>query len=186
MENKLQSFNFDDKGVRTINNDDVIWFAMPDVASVLGLSNPTVSVKSLDDDERAKFNLGRQGLTNFISEPGLYKLIGASRKPEAKRFNRWVTHEVLPTIRKTGSYQSSDSELPVSPLDKLKLVMQSTVQIGDELRKTQEDVKYLKDHRFIVSGQSNYISSSVSKSVYNWYNSNEARIMWDKKDAIKL
>ena len=186
MKNKLQSFNFGNKGVRTINSDDVVWFAMPDVASVLGLSNPTVSVKSLDDDERAKFNLGRQGLTNFISEPGLYKLIGASRKPDAKRFNRWVTHEVLPTIRKTGSYQGSDTSLPVSPLDKLKLVMQSTVQIGDELKKTQEDVKYLKDHRFIVSGQSNYISSSVSKSVYNWYNSNETRIVWDKKDAIKL
>ena len=121
--NDVQVFNFNNKGVHTINSNDMIWFSMPDVANVLGLSNPTVSVKSLDEDERSKFNLGRQGLTNFISEPGLYKLIGASRKPEAKHFNRWVTHEVLPSIRKTGSYsinQPKDSYMINDPVARAK------------------------------------------------------------------
>lgn len=104
MSNQLTHFNFEGEEVRTVQSDEIIWFAMPDVARALNLSNSSVAVKALDDDERAKFNLGRQGNTNFISEPGLYKLIGASRKPEAKRFNRWVTHEVLPSIRKNGMY----------------------------------------------------------------------------------
>ena len=145
MENKLQSFNFDDKGVRTINNDDVIWFAMPDVASVLGLSNPTVSVKSLDDDERAKFNLGRQGLTNFISEPGLYKLIGASRKPEAKRFNRWVTHEVLPSLRKHGAYATPQTieSIIENPDFGIKL-LQSLKSEQDKNKKLESQNKAMK------------------------------------------
>jgi len=72
---------------------------------VLGLSNPTVSIQRLDDDEVTKFNLGGlQGEVNIINEPGLYSLILTSRKPEAKQFKRWVTHEVLPTIRKHGGY----------------------------------------------------------------------------------
>lgn len=107
--NEPQLFNFEGNDVRTLNRDEQIWFAAPDVAKALELSNTTVAVSSLDDDERAKFNLGRQGDTNFISEPGLYKLIGASRKPAAKRFNRWVTHEVLPSIRKHGTYMTPET-----------------------------------------------------------------------------
>ncbi|WP_203627576.1 phage antirepressor KilAC domain-containing protein [Lacticaseibacillus mingshuiensis] len=107
--NEPQLFNFEGNDVRTLNHDEQIWFAAPDVTKALELSNTTVAVSSLDDDERAKFNLGRQGGTNFISEPGLYKLIGASRKPAAKRFNRWVTHEVLPSIRKHGAYMTPET-----------------------------------------------------------------------------
>ena len=107
--NEPQLFNFEGNDVRTLNRDEQIWFSAPDVAKALELSNTTVAVSSLDDDERAKFNLGRQGDTNFISEPGLYKLIGASRKPAAKRFNRWVTHEVLPSIRKHGAYMTPET-----------------------------------------------------------------------------
>ena len=62
----------------------------------------------LDDDERAMFNIGRQGNTNIVNEPGLYSLILGSRKPEAKQFKRWITHEVIPTIRKTGGYVAND------------------------------------------------------------------------------
>ncbi|WP_204123194.1 phage antirepressor [Lacticaseibacillus mingshuiensis] len=107
--NELQLFNFEGNDVRTLNHDEQIWFAAPDVTKALELSNTTVAVSSLDDDERAKFNLGRQGDTNFISEPGLYKLVGASHKPAAKRFNRWVTHEVLPSIRKHGAYMTPET-----------------------------------------------------------------------------
>jgi len=108
--NTITPFNFDGNAVRSINNEGDIWFAMPDVSKSLNLSNSTVSVRALDDDEVTKFNLGGlSGNTNFISEPGLYKLIGASRKPEAKRFNRWVTHEVLPSIRKDGAYLTAQT-----------------------------------------------------------------------------
>lgn len=107
--NELQNFNFEGNEVRTIQRDSITWFAANDVTKNLGLSNTTVAVSRLDDDEVTKFNLGGlSGKTNFINEPGLYKLIGASRKPEAKKFNRWVTHEVLPTIRKHGMYATDD------------------------------------------------------------------------------
>lgn len=102
--NELKLFQFEDNQVRTVSSNGIIWFAAVDVTNALGIKNPSDAIKPLDEDERARFNLGRQGSTNFISEPGLYKLIGASRKPAAKRFNRWVTHEVLPSIRKHGAY----------------------------------------------------------------------------------
>lgn len=76
------------------------------MCSVLDLSNPTIAVSRLNEDERAKFNLGRQGDATIVNEPGLYTLVLGSRKPEAKAFKRWVTHEVIPTIRKTGAYST--------------------------------------------------------------------------------
>lgn len=108
--NQPQLFNFESNAVRTMTYNDEVWFAAPDVAKALKLTNTTVALKSLDGDEVTKFNLGGlSGETNFISEPGLYKLIGASRKPAAKRFNRWVTHEVLPSIRKHGAYMTPET-----------------------------------------------------------------------------
>ena len=132
--NEPQLFNFEGNDVRTLNRDEQIWFAAPDVAKALELSNTTVAVSSLDDDERAKFNLGRQGDTNFISEPGLYKLIGASRKPAAKRFNRWVTHEVLPTIRQHGAYMTPETiEKAIYNPD---FIINLATQLKDEQAKT--------------------------------------------------
>lgn len=104
----LQLFNFKGNQVRTVNNDGEIWFVATDVSKVLNLSNTTVALERLDDDERSKFNLGRQGEANIISEAGLYSFIGTSRKSEAKKFMRWVNHEVLPSIRKNGAYMTPE------------------------------------------------------------------------------
>ena len=90
--------------VRTLNLNGEPWFVAVDVCSVLDLSNPTIAVSRLDEDERAKFNLGRQGDATIVNEPGLYTLVLGSRKPEAKAFKRWITHEVIPAIRKHGVY----------------------------------------------------------------------------------
>lgn len=106
-EKDMQLFTFEQTKVRVIFKDDTPWWVAADVCEVLGLSNPSVAVAALDDDERSKFNLGRQGETSIVSEAGLYSLILRSRKPEAKRFKRWVTHDVLPAIRRTGRYGSS-------------------------------------------------------------------------------
>ena len=105
MENKLMIFENDAFGkVRTLNLNGEPWFVAADVCSVLDLSNPTIAVSRLDEDERAKFNLGRQGDATIVNEPGLYTLVLGSRKPEAKAFKRWITHEVIPAIRKHGVY----------------------------------------------------------------------------------
>ena len=105
MENKLMVFENEAFGkVRTLNLNGEPWFVAVDVCSVLDLSNPTIAVRRLDEDERAKFNLGRQGDATIVNEPGLYTLVLGSRKPEAKAFKRWITHEVIPAIRKHGVY----------------------------------------------------------------------------------
>ncbi|HBZ8963109.1 TPA: hypothetical protein MNM85_004299 [Citrobacter freundii] len=91
------------------------WFVALDVIKALQLSNPTMALKALDDDERAKFNLGRQGETNIISESGLYTLIlrcrdAVKQGTTAWRFRKWVTNEVLPAIRKNGEYAFVEPE----------------------------------------------------------------------------
>lgn len=96
--------------VRTTVIDGEVWFIAKDVCDVLDIQNVTQAVQQLDDDERSMFNIGRSpthgggGEVNIINEPGLYALVLRSNKPEAKPFRRWVTHDVLPQIRKTGSY----------------------------------------------------------------------------------
>lgn len=132
--NELQLFQFEDNQIRTVSSNGIIWFAAVDVTDALGIKNPSDAIKPLDEDERTRFNLGRQGRTNFISEPGLYKLIGASRKPAAKRFNRWVTHEVLPSIRKHGAYMTPETiEKAIYNPD---FIINLATQLKDEQAKT--------------------------------------------------
>ena len=102
----LQIFNYKESQVRTVLVENEPWFVAKDVCEILELSNPTMVIDRLDDDERAKFNLGRQGETNIVNEYGLYSLVLGSRKPEAKEFKRWITHEVIPSIRKHGAYMT--------------------------------------------------------------------------------
>lgn len=132
--NELQLFQFEDNQIRTVSSNGIIWFAAVDVTDALGIKNPSDAIKPLDEDERTRFNLGRQGSANFISEPGLYKLIGASRKPAAKRFNRWVTHEVLPSIRKHGAYMTPETiEKAIYNPD---FIINLATQLKDEQAKT--------------------------------------------------
>lgn len=105
--NDLQIFTYQSNEVRTIMKDGEPWFCLADVCRVLGIKNPSQMADRLDQDERTMFDIGRQGKTWFINESGLYNVILRSDKPEAKPFRKWVTGTVLPTIRKTGSYNSN-------------------------------------------------------------------------------
>lgn len=101
-------FTFENKPIRIVPDAaGEPWFVAPDVCRVLEMANVTMALRILDEDEKGLNSIetlgGRQDL-NCISEPGLYKLMARSRKPEARRFDRWVRHEVLPSIRKTGGY----------------------------------------------------------------------------------
>lgn len=104
--NELQIFRNETFGeLRTLEVDGEPWLVAADVCRALEISNPTDALKRLDDDERARFNLGHpMNDTNCVNEPGLYSLVLGSRKPEARLFKRWITHEVIPSIRKTGGY----------------------------------------------------------------------------------
>ena len=108
--NEIKVFSNDRFGqIRTINQNGDPWFVATDVCRILELSNPSVAIDRLDEDERAKFNLGRQGEGYAVNEPGLYSLVLGSRKPEAKAFKRWITHEVIPAIRKHGVYATPET-----------------------------------------------------------------------------
>lgn len=108
MSANLVPFAYEGKQVRVVTIDGEPWFVAVDLCGVLSLSNPTKTVSSLDGDDltisEVIDSVGRTQRVNVVSEAGLYQLIALSRKPEAKPFKRWVFSEVLPQIRKTGSY----------------------------------------------------------------------------------
>ncbi|MBN5324026.1 anti-repressor protein [Serratia marcescens] len=111
MKTQATIFSFESSSnIRAVEIDGSPWFVATDVCDALRLSNPTMSLKALDEDERSKLNLGRQGSVNIISESGLYTLILRCRDAVTPgtipyRFRKWVTSEVLPAIRQTGQYQ---------------------------------------------------------------------------------
>ena len=103
--NNTITLAFNDTEVRSITADDEIWFALVDVCKILELSNPRRVAQRLDDDEKRNFKLRLAGSDPwFVNEPGLYHVILTSKSEKAVPFRRWVTHEVLPSIRKQGFY----------------------------------------------------------------------------------
>jgi len=93
--------------VRTILVENEPWFVASDICKALEIKNTTDAIKRLDYDEKSRLNLGLSGgATNVVNEFGLYNLVLASRKKEAKEFKRWITHEVIPDIRKHGAYMT--------------------------------------------------------------------------------
>jgi len=108
MNTSLQLFNFKNQPIRVVMIDGEPWFIASDVCQVLDIVNVSQAVESLDEDERNTISIrdGIRGNPNklCINEPGLYGLVLVSRKSEAKEFKRWLKWDVLPSIRKTGSY----------------------------------------------------------------------------------
>lgn len=110
--NDLQIFENKDFGkVRTVTLNGAPCFVAADICRALDIANSRDAVKRLDDDERGVVStdtLGGVQEMTVVTESGLYSLVLGSRKPEAKQFKRWITHEVIPTIRKTGGYVNND------------------------------------------------------------------------------
>lgn len=120
--NEISFFKFDENfTVRSIIKENEPWFVAKDICDVLGLTNPSEALKSLDSDEKSTLrnSEGRAGVGaqcfNIINESGLYALVIRSNKPNARRFRKWITSEVLPSIRKTGKYAAPvQPELPLT------------------------------------------------------------------------
>ncbi len=135
-DNKLQIFNNDEFGsVRALTLDGAPWFVGKDVAEILGYSNPRKAIIDHVDDEdkqdgvTIRDSIGREQNPILISESGLYSLILGSKLPKAKEFKRWVTDEVLPSIRKTGGYIAGQETLNDEELmAKALLVAQRTIE----------------------------------------------------------
>lgn len=134
MNNEIRKFDFKGASLRTLTDEaGEPWFVLKDCMSILDLGNPTETVKMFDEDEFSTTevidSIGRRQQAYIISEPGLYRLVMRSRKPEAKEFQRWVTHEVLPQIRKTGGYiPTSESDSDEDIMARAVLVAQKTIK----------------------------------------------------------
>lgn len=142
----IVAFDFESSKVRTLWKDNEPWFVLVDICKALDISNPSRMAQRLDEDERSVYNLGRQGEAIIINESGLYTVILRSNKPEAKIFKRWVTHEVLPSLRKTGSYSLSkapEAEL-LREIQRLNEINERTNQKLDILIKQNEQKKIKK------------------------------------------
>lgn len=112
MNKEIIPFDFNNNEVRVINQDGEPWFVAADVCRILEIKNTTQALGRLDADEKSMLNIGLSGgATNAVNESGLYTLVLASRKPEAKAFKRWVTHEVIPSIRRHGGYMAGQDHM---------------------------------------------------------------------------
>lgn len=146
--NDLKIFNYSGKQVRTLLKNNQPWWVLKDVCDILGLTNPSVVADRLDDDERSKFDLGRQGEATIINESGLYNVILRSDKPEAKPFRKWVTGEVLPMIRKHGAYMTPDT------IEKAITNPDFIIQLATKL----------KEHQAEIAAQNRYIKALEPKA----------------------
>ena len=157
--NDLQIFNNEEFGeVRTAVVNDEPMFCLIDICKALEMSNPTMVAQRLDDDERTKLDLGRQGETNFITESGLYAVILRSDKPNAKKFRKWVTSEVLPTIRKTGGYNK-----PMSTAEKIKLLAQGNEELNERVEKVEDKLDSLENDMPLYGCEIEELKNHISR-----------------------
>lgn len=149
-----QKFEFKGNLVRMkTDENEQYWFAGIDVCNILGLENPTQTVESLDSDEKKLDYVidssGQQRKTWTINEFGLYSLVLKSRKPEAKEFKRWITHEVLPAIRKAGRYTTEEERAREDELQKIASEIQVLTSEKDDLQKRLNEKKKLIEKKFL-------------------------------------
>ena len=147
----MQIFNYGEYPVRTVLQDGEPWWVLTDVCRVLGLTTPARVAERLDEDEKGVSLThtpgGPQNMT-IINESGLYHIILRSDKPEAKPFRRWVTHEVLPAIRRDGAYSiTAQPPCPLKPssagdvaqlLRVLRTTMRDNYQTSEAISQTME------------------------------------------------
>ena len=154
MNGEIEIFENEEFGkIRTVNIGGEPWFVAKDVCDILGVKNTTQSMQQLEDFELAMFNIGRQGEANIISESGFYALVLRSRKPIAKPFRIWVTSEVLPSIRKTGSYTANPSNKMELMLDDMKIVYAQINNMEDLLAEQNEKLDRVVDNLTLSTRQ---------------------------------
>lgn len=162
--NDLQIFNNEEFGeVRTAVVNDEPMFCLIDICKALEIKNATDVAKRLDEDELTRLNLGsRAGETNFITESGLYAVILRSDKPNAKKFRKWVISEVLPSIRKTGSYG-----MPKTTGGQIQLLAQGYTELEQKVNDIKDDVSELKENVPLYSCDIDEIQQHVKRRVVN-------------------
>ncbi|HDH6706683.1 TPA: ORF6C domain-containing protein [Staphylococcus aureus] len=161
---ELQTFNFEELPVRTLEVDGEPYFIGKDVADILGYANGRDALsKHVDAEDKLTSQIATAGQNRnvtIINESGLYSLIFSSKLENAKRFKRWVTSEVLPTLRKTGAYQ-----VPSDPMQALRLMFESTEQTKQEIKNVKDDVIDLKENQKLDAGDYNFLTRTINQRV---------------------
>ena len=176
--NALKTFDFKQHQVRTITIDNEPWFIGKDVATILGYRDTSGALrKHVDKEDKGGVEMatpgGKQNLT-AINESGLYSLILSSKLPQAKEFKRWVTKEVLPAIRKTGSYNAQMFDPNnLTAEQKIKLLLEASSNANERVEKVEERVTALEDNRLLNPNEYGFLAHQISsrikviKDVYN-------------------
>ena len=152
--NELRKFNYDSLPIRGTVINNQTWWVASDICSVLNLSNPSESLRALDADEKSTLRVSEGGPErNIISEAGLYSLILRSNKPEAKAFKRWITHEVIPSIRKNGMYAKNEL------LDDPDLLLEVVTKL-----KHERDLRMAAENKNILNAPKVLFADSVGES----------------------
>ena len=166
----LQVFNYDTTEVRTLIVNGDPWWVLKDVCVVLEIANPRNVVARLDEDEKGVHSIDTLGGTqkmSIINESGLYSVILRSDKPEAKAFRRWITHTVLPAIRKTGGYipvDDSDSDMDI--LAKALLIADKTIaEQKSRLGQMQVKNSQLTVDNLIMQPKADYFDELVDRNL---------------------
>jgi prophage antirepressor-like protein len=184
MNNLPTVFNFGDFQLRVVMINEEPWFVARDVCAALGLEDTGKAISRLDDDESTRIEIdhpqsvGKIIEVYAVNEPGLYSLILGSKKKEARNFKRWVTHEVLPTIRKTGGYSvQQNNVVPLSKDQALVTVLRTTADLVEgqqELRQEQQQLKQMleavdqkvEQQITLNSGEQRKVQIEIAKRVY--------------------
>lgn len=164
--NELQIFNSEEFGdIRTVTINNEPWFVGKDVAEALGYSKPLNALSAhVEKDDSLKRgltdSLGREQEAIFINESGLYALIFGSKLESAKRFKHWVTSEVLPAIRKTGSYQN-----PMTTDQKIQLLAQGNVELTEKVNAIDKDLQEFKQDMPLLALECQRITRAKNQKV---------------------
>lgn len=186
----VQVFNNEEFGqVRTLEIDGMVYFSNTDVCGALEINNPSQALKRLRKDgvisNEVIDNLGRKQVMKFISESNLYKLIFQSKKKEAEKFTDWVTDEVLPTIRKHGSYVAPVNAL-VSTEDAFIQLFQTQKEIKQEQAVMRDDIVYLKEEQPVNPAINQDLTKERNKAVVKCLGGYDAPAYSDSKLRQKV
>lgn len=154
MSTEVQTFNYNGfTDVRTMEREDGIWWVLRDVCVAIGISDHVTVAKRLDSDEVGLAQVtdayGREQKTYIINEAGLYNVIIRSDKPNAKDFKRWIAHEVIPSIRKTGSYSVQPQQ--ITPAQLIAAQAQVLVDMEQKMLAIQNQTRAIQDQQAELS-----------------------------------
>jgi prophage antirepressor-like protein len=183
--NNIQIFKYENNDVRTVELNGEPWFALKDVCAVLGISNHKMTAQRLDADEVILTDLtdsmGRQQETTVINESGLYNVILRSDKPEAKPFRKWVTSEVLPSIRKNGGYIAGQEQLTPS-----ELMAKALLVANKTLAERDARISELTVQNAIMQPKAEYFDELVDRNLLTGFRETAKQLGVEEKKFISF